>query len=51
MDQGRDHDGFYAAKLATAHFYAEHTLPHAAALERTIIHGSAAVMGVDEAIL
>jgi alkylation response protein AidB-like acyl-CoA dehydrogenase len=51
MDAGRDHDGFYEAKLATAHFYAEHTLPHATALERTIIHGSATVMGVDEAIL
>ncbi|BAE51438.1 acyl-CoA dehydrogenase [Paramagnetospirillum magneticum] len=51
MDAGRDHDGFYAAKLATAHFYAEHTLPQAAALERTIIAGSATVMGVDEAIL
>ncbi|ARJ65253.1 acyl-CoA dehydrogenase [Magnetospirillum sp. ME-1] len=51
MDAGRDHDGFYAAKLATAHFYAQHTLPHAGALEHAAIGGSATVMGVDEAIL
>ncbi len=51
MDAGRDHDGFYAAKLATAHFYAEHLLPQAIALERTVISGSATVMAVDEAIL
>ncbi|KIL98289.1 Acyl-CoA dehydrogenase [Paramagnetospirillum magnetotacticum MS-1] len=51
LDTGRDHDGFYAAKLATAHFYAEHVLPQAIALERTVIAGSATVMGVDEAIL
>ena len=51
MDAGRDHDGFYAAKLATAHFYAEHVLPQAVALERTVINGSATVMVVDEAIL
>ncbi|EME71351.1 Acyl-CoA dehydrogenase [Paramagnetospirillum caucaseum] len=51
MDSGRDHDGFYAAKLATAHFYAEHFLPQASALERTVISGSATVMAVDEAIL
>jgi 3-(methylthio)propanoyl-CoA dehydrogenase len=51
MDGGRDHDGFYAAKLATAHFYAEHTLPQALALERTVIAGSATVMEIAEAML
>jgi alkylation response protein AidB-like acyl-CoA dehydrogenase len=51
IGEGRDHDGFYAAKLATAHFYAEHTLPHAGALEHAAIGGAATVMTVEEAIL
>jgi alkylation response protein AidB-like acyl-CoA dehydrogenase len=45
---GADHDGFYAAKLGTAHFYALHVLPHVEALARTVTQGSAVVMGVSE---
>jgi alkylation response protein AidB-like acyl-CoA dehydrogenase len=48
---GRDHDGFYAAKLSTARFYAEHILPHAAALENAATVGAAAVVGIEEALL
>lgn len=48
IDAGADHDGFYAAKLGTAHFYATHLLPHVDALARTITAGSAVVMGVPE---
>ena len=51
MDEGADHDGFYAAKLVTGRFYAEHVLCHVAALERTAISGSATVMGLDESLL
>lgn len=51
VTEGRDHDGFYAAKLATAHFYAEHTLPHAGALERAATTGAATVMTLEEGLL
>ena len=51
INDGADHDGFYAAKLATADFYALHVLPRVSALETTIIHGSAAVMALNEAAL
>ena len=41
---------FYAAKLKTARFYAEHVLPRCSGLARTIEFGAVAVMamGVDE---
>ena len=51
VTEGADHDGFYAAKLVTGRFFAEHVLCHVAALERTAISGSASVMGLDEALL
>jgi alkylation response protein AidB-like acyl-CoA dehydrogenase len=51
IDAGRDHDGFYAAKLATARFFAEHVLCHVAALERTATVGAELVMVLDEAVL
>ncbi|RAU23431.1 acyl-CoA dehydrogenase [Paramagnetospirillum kuznetsovii] len=51
METGKDHDGFYGAKLATARFYAEHILPHAEALELAVTSGAAVVMGMDEALL
>ncbi len=51
VDQGKDHDGFYTAKLSTARFYAEHILPHAAALECAVTSGASVVMGMDEALL
>jgi len=51
MAEGADHDGFYAAKLVTGRFFAEHVLCHVAALERTAVSGSATVMGLDESLL
>ncbi|MDO8607253.1 MAG: acyl-CoA dehydrogenase [Phaeospirillum sp.] len=51
LTEGADHDGFYAAKMVTARFFAEHILCHVAALERTAISGSATVMGLDETLL
>ncbi len=48
IDQGADHDGFYAAKLVSARFYIGHILPHAAALEQTVLTGTDAVMDLEE---
>jgi acyl-CoA dehydrogenase len=39
---------FYAAKIATARFYADHVLSQAPGLAATVIGGSAAVMALDE---
>jgi alkylation response protein AidB-like acyl-CoA dehydrogenase len=41
-------DPFYAAKLATARFYADHVLNQALALHHEIVHGSASVMTLTE---
>jgi alkylation response protein AidB-like acyl-CoA dehydrogenase len=41
-------DPFYAAKLATARFYADHVLNQAPALHYEIVHGSASVMTLTE---
>jgi hypothetical protein len=41
-------DPFYAAKLATARFYADHVLSQAVWLHHEIVHGSASVMTVSE---
>jgi len=47
--QADDHDPkFYAAKLASAHFYAEHVLPQTAALGKSVRHGDQSVMALDE---
>jgi alkylation response protein AidB-like acyl-CoA dehydrogenase len=39
---------FYKAKLATARFYAEHTMPQAGALLQVITRGSEATLALDE---
>ncbi len=44
-----DADPFYAAKLATARFYADHVLSQALWLHHEIVHGSASVMTLTEA--
>jgi hypothetical protein len=44
-----DTDEFYAAKIATAKFYATHVLTQAAYLKRQIIDGSGDVMTLSEA--
>jgi len=48
LAEGTDESGFYAAKLATAEFYASAVLPRAAALEHAALGGAAAVFGVNE---
>ncbi len=40
---------FYSAKLVTAHFYAEHILPQAAALGHTVVKGAGSVLALDVA--
>jgi alkylation response protein AidB-like acyl-CoA dehydrogenase len=44
-----DSDPFYAAKLITARFYADHVLSQALWLHHEIVHGSASVMALGEA--
>ncbi|HEY7805733.1 MAG TPA: acyl-CoA dehydrogenase C-terminal domain-containing protein [Croceibacterium sp.] len=44
---GRESDPFYAAKLATARFYAKRWLPECAALTRKIEAGSEAMMALE----
>ncbi len=39
---------FYAAKLGTARFYAEHVLPQAPGLAHAVTHGSAGVLAFEE---
>jgi hypothetical protein len=41
-------DPFYAAKLATARFYADQVLVQAPALRDTVVKGASAVMAVPE---
>ncbi|MCZ6885351.1 MAG: acyl-CoA dehydrogenase [Alphaproteobacteria bacterium] len=48
LAEGADEDGFYAAKLATAEYYAAAILPRTAALEHAALGGAAAVFGVNE---
>ena len=45
-DPEADRD-FLEAKLATAHFYAEHELPRAHVLAREVTHGAASVLALD----
>jgi acyl-CoA dehydrogenase len=47
-DPEADRD-FLEAKLATAHFYAEHELPRAHLLAREVTHGAASVLALDPA--
>ena len=44
---GLDHDGFFAAKLASARFYTLHILPHVPALAVAATQGAATVMAMD----
>ena len=43
--------GFYAAKVGTARFYADHVLVEASGLARRITVGGASVLALDEALL
>jgi hypothetical protein len=44
--EGKEADPFYAAKLATARYYAERWLPHCATLTRQIEAGAEAMMAL-----
>jgi alkylation response protein AidB-like acyl-CoA dehydrogenase len=46
---GDDGDGFYAAKIASARFFADRILPQASALYLAIKSGKASTMALDEA--
>ena len=48
LSVGEDANGFYAAKLATAEYYASAILPRAAALEQAATGGAAAVFGLKD---
>ena len=50
LEEGSGDQGFYTAKLATAHHYALHVLPEALALARTVTEGSKTVMSLDAAL-
>jgi acyl-CoA dehydrogenase len=42
---------FLRGKIATAHFYATHTLPGAAGLSRVVVEGAASVIDTDAALV
>ena len=45
-----DQDPFYAAKINTARFYADHVLAQAPGLAQTIVHGAPAALAIEEDI-
>lgn len=45
---GSGDSGFFAAKIGTARFFAEHILPQAGAYRTAIVEGSAGVLALDE---
>jgi hypothetical protein len=45
---GEDDAGFYKAKIATAHFYAEQSLPLAVAHAQSVLVGEGAIMALSE---
>jgi hypothetical protein len=47
---GQDADPFYPAKIATAHFYAEHAMSEAAGLAQEVVQGGASALALDEAM-
>ena len=47
IEYGQGNEDFLKEKITTAHFYATHILPQAAALSHTVIKGSNSVLGAD----
>jgi alkylation response protein AidB-like acyl-CoA dehydrogenase len=47
---GGDADPFYLAKIATAHFYADHVMAAAAGLAQEVVQGGASALKLDEAM-
>ncbi len=48
VSASKSDDAFYAAKLTTARYYADHILPKALQHKHEITHGSASAMGLSE---
>lgn len=47
MDAG-DTDSFYAAKINTAHFYADHVMTAASGLAKEVVHGGESALALDD---
>ena len=47
---GGDADPFFPAKIATAHFYADHVMAAAAGLAQEVVQGGASALALDEAM-
>ena len=45
-----DADPFFPAKIATAHFYADHVMASAAGLAQEVVQGGASALSLDEAM-
>jgi alkylation response protein AidB-like acyl-CoA dehydrogenase len=45
-----DSDSFFPAKIATAHFYADHVMAAAAGLAQEVVQGGASALSLDEAM-
>ena len=50
LDKAAGDPAFYRAKIATAHFYADHLLPQAAAYAESVKAGDAALAGVGDEV-
>jgi len=50
LDQGRGHENFLRAKIASAEFYAAHLLPQAGGMAEVAVQGGDAVMALDDAV-
>jgi alkylation response protein AidB-like acyl-CoA dehydrogenase len=48
VSAGKTDDTFYAAKLVTARYYADHVLPKASAFKHEVTHGGASTMALTE---
>jgi hypothetical protein len=47
MDAGNT-DSFYAAKINTAHFYADHVMTAASGLAKEVVHGGESALALDD---
>jgi hypothetical protein len=47
---GGDTDPFFPAKIATAHFYADHSMAVAVGLAQEVVQGGASALQLDEAM-
>jgi hypothetical protein len=47
---GGDTDPFFPAKIATAHFYADHVMAAVAGLAQEVVQGGASALALDDAM-